>query len=372
MKVAIVHYWLVGMRGGEKVIEEFCKLYPEADIFTHVAIPENLSELLLRHKIIETSIARLPGSRKHYQKYLPFMPKALEELDLTDYDLVISSESGPAKGVITRPDALHICYCHSPMRYIWDQYHTYRAQAGWITRALMPWIAHRLRIWDTASATRVDHIIANSDFVARRVAKYWGRTAEVVHPPVDLEAFASANSDELGDFYLYVGELVSYKRADLMVEAFNESGRTLVVIGDGADRDRLIALAKPNVTFLGRTSADVLKDYYARCKALIFPGVEDFGIVPLEAMASGRPVIALGKGGARETVKPGVTGVWFDEPTVAALNAAVETCERDLLPNLDADAIANFVAGFRQERFREEIATIVARELEAAESANGA
>lgn len=190
MKVAIVHYWLVGMRGGEKVIEEFCKLYPDADIFTHAAIPENLSDTIRRHKITETFIARLPGGRKHYQKYLPLMPHALEALDLTGYDLVISSESGPAKGIITHPDALHICYCHSPMRYIWDQYHIYRAEAGRLTRLMMPWLAHKLRIWDMASAARVDHFVANSGFIARRIAKSWRRKAAVIYPPVDVSAFS--------------------------------------------------------------------------------------------------------------------------------------------------------------------------------------
>jgi hypothetical protein len=177
LRVAIVHYWLVGMRGGEKVLEELCEIFPQADLYTHVAIPQNISEKLRRHRIRETFIAKLPGGRRHYQKYLPLMPRALEALDLDAYDLVISSESGPAKGVITGPDTLHLCYCHSPMRYVWDQYPVYRAQAGRLTRWLMPLAVPRLRMWDQSSAARVDRIVANSDFVRRRIAKSWGRAA---------------------------------------------------------------------------------------------------------------------------------------------------------------------------------------------------
>ena len=227
LKVAIVHYWLVGMRGGEKVIEELCEMFPGADIFTHVARPENLSATLLKHRITESFVGRLPGAKSHYQKYLPFMPRALEGFDLTGYDLVISSEAGPAKGVICDPDAVHVCYCHSPMRYIWDQYHVYRAGAGRLTRWVMPWLAHRLRVWDQSSAARVDHVIANSHFIQRRVAKTWGRESDVVHPPVDLQAFRPGEADQVGDHYLYVGELVGYKRPALMIDAFNHSGRPL-------------------------------------------------------------------------------------------------------------------------------------------------
>lgn len=354
MKVAIVHYWLVGMRGGEKVIEELCRLYPQADIYTHVAIPENLSDTIRAHKITETFIARLPWGRKLYQKYLPFMPRALEALDLTGYDLVISSEAGPAKGVISDPDALHVCYCHSPMRYIWDQYHIYRGQAGRLTRLLMPLIAHPLRIWDAASAARVDHFIANSNFVARRIAKSWRREAVVIYPPVDVEAFRQDAPAEVGEFYLYAGELISYKRPDLVVEAFTKSGKPLVVIGDGAARKALEVMAGPNVTFLGRVSFEVLKEHYARCRALVFPGVEDFGIMPLEVMAAGRPVIAYAKGGATETVIDGKTGILFHEQSVGALDQAVERLEADLEAFVPADLEAH-AETFSVPRFAQEI-----------------
>lgn len=355
LKVAIVHYWLVGMRGGERVLEELCHLFPQADIYTHAAKPENLSENILRHRITETFIARLPGGRKHYQKYLPLMPYALEALDLRGYDLVISSESGPAKGVITDPDCTHVCYCHSPMRYIWDQYHIYKGMAGKLTKAFMPHIAHHMRIWDQSSAARVDRIVANSKFVSRRIEKSWGRKSTVVHPPVDLDEFLPQFGTNPEDFYLYVGEIASYKRVDMLVDAFNESGRKLVIIGTGSERKNLIARAKPNITFLGRASFDVMKSHYAKCRALIFPGIEDFGIVPLEAMASGRPVIAFGRGGAKETILDGITGMFFYEPSALALNAAISKFEEDKSNDIDQVAMRQHVLKFSKQRFRDEI-----------------
>ena len=356
LNVAIVHYWLVGMRGGEKVVEELCNMFPQADIFTHVARPERLSARIREHRIVESFIGRLPGAKSHYQSYLPFMPRALEGFDLTGYDLVISSEAGPAKGVICDPDATHVCYCHSPMRYIWDQYHVYRAGAGTLARLAMPWMAHGLRVWDQTSAARVDHIVSNSSFIQRRVAKSWGRESEVIHPPVDLEAFAPATDPAaISNRYLYVGELIGYKRPDLVVDAFNASGRALTIIGDGAERRRLQQKAGPNIRFLGRAPFEVLKHEYAHCRALVFPGVEDFGIVPLESMASGRPVIAFGKGGALETVLDGVTGSFFYRPTAEALNTAIQHFETDLLNDLDHDAMARHVTQFGRNRFRKEM-----------------
>jgi len=354
------------MRGGEKVVESLCRIYPDADIFTHIANPSALSETLQRHKITETFIARLPFASRLYQKYLPLMPAALEALDLTPYDLVISIESGPSKGVITSPDAVHICYCNSPMRYLWDQYHVYRNQAGFLAKLMMPFISPALRRWDVTSAARVDHIISNSNFIRRRVRKFWRRESSVVYPPVFVEDFAPVPEDEVEDFYLWVGELVSYKRADIMVEAFAKSGRRLIVIGgpDSAIKG-LSKITSENITFLGKTDFLTLKSHMARCRALIFPGEEDFGIVPVEVMASGRPVIAFGRGGALDTVVDGVTGIFFDDPSVGGLNAAIERFEDEMLGELDQAAILKHAHGFNEARFQAEIQTIIEAEITA-------
>ncbi|MCA0942773.1 glycosyltransferase [Salipiger pacificus] len=362
MKVALIHYWLVGMRGGEKVLEELCKLYPDADIFTHVAVPEKLSDTILDHQIYETFISKLPGARKHYQKYLPLMPLALESLDLTSYDLVISSESGPAKGVITRPDALHVCYVHSPMRYIWDQYHVYRESSGIVTRILMPIISQKMRVWDAASSARVDKYISNSKFVAQRVEKAWRRASEVIYPPVDVSAFKPEEGIEPEEFYLYAGELASYKRADIAVQAFRKTGRKLVVVGTGAEREKLMKSAGKNIEFVGRVSFAELKSYYARCKALVFPGIEDFGIIPLEVMASGRPVVAYNAGGAKETVIDGKTGVLFGDPSSDSLNEAIDRLE-NIYPSLRMHEIVEHAKGFSPEIFSRRISNFIESEL---------
>lgn len=354
MKIAIVHYWLLGMRGGEKVLEELCRLYPNATIYTHAANLSALSTVIRSHNIRETFIARLPGGRRNPQRFLPLMPRALEALDLTEFDLVISSEAGPSKGVITRPDALHLCYCHSPMRYIWDQYHIYHAESGRAARFAMQLFAHRLRLWDTASAARIDAIASNSHFVARRIAKTWGRKAEVIHPPVDATAFAPpVGSGGPEDFWLYAGELISYKRPDIAIEAFTRMGRPLVVIGDGGDRRRLETMAGPNVRFLGKVPFDVLKDHYIRCRGLVYPGVEDFGIMPLEVMAAGRPVLGFRRGGLTETLVDGVTGLFFDEQTVEAVTNGVTRME-ERMGDFDRTVLMTHAAGFGAERFRAE------------------
>jgi glycosyltransferase involved in cell wall biosynthesis len=348
LKVAIVHYWLVGMRGGEKVVEALCDMFPQADIFTHVYVPGAVSEKIRSHRVVTSFINSLPRAARLYKRYVPLMPMALEQLDLRGYDLVISSESGPAKGVVPPPSAPHLCYCHSPMRYVWNMYHDYRENAGFLTRLAMPYLAHRLRLWDTVSASRVDHYVANSSSVKMRIRRYYGRDAEVVWPPVDVDSFASVHAAELGDYMLMVGELVPYKRPDLAVAAFNRMRAKLVVIGGGEMLDHIRRLAGPTVTVLGPRPFGELRHYYARCRALIFPGEEDFGMVPVEAMASGRPVIAYGRGGATETVVPGLSGALFGEQSVDALIAAVQEFR---CSDFDPARIAAHARTFSRERF---------------------
>ena len=348
MKVAIVHYWLVGMRGGEKVIEALCEMYPQADIFTHVYVPDMVSETIRRHDVTTTFINSLPRASRMYKTYLPLMPLALEQLDLRGYDLVISSESGPAKGIIAPPEALHVCYCHTPMRYIWNMYHDYRQNAGWIARHMMPPLTHYLRMWDVTSATRVDSFVANSATVAGRINRYYGADATVIHPPVDTNAFCPAAPSEIGDYFLMVGELVSYKRPDLAIRACNELKLPLVVIGGGEMIAEIRNLAGPSVKIMGPQPFDVLKRHYARCRALIFPGEEDFGMVPVEAMASGRPVIAYGRGGALETVSAGLSGIFFEKQTVEDISSAIARLSE---LEVDPQKIAAHAQRFGRDRF---------------------
>lgn len=356
-RIAIVHYWITSWRGGEKVLEALVKLFPDADIYTHVYDPDVVAASPLANRQIRTTfIHRLPFAKRLYQKYLPLMPMALEQLDLSGYDLVISTESGPAKGVIVPPGTAHICYCHTPMRYVWDMYHEYLAHAGWFTRLMMRPLIHYLRMWDRLSADRVDHFIANSAFVARRINKFYRREAQVLYPPIKIDEFTLSKGHE--GFYLIVGALVRYKKADLAVRAFNQRGLPLVVIGDGELFNEIKAIAGPNVKVLGRQSRAVILDHYRRCKALVFPGIEDFGIVPVEAMATGKPVIAFGKGGALETVIDGVTGLHFHEQTEAALIEAIGRMESGEV-YFDPLAIRAHAATFDMPHFRQQLLAFI-------------
>jgi len=360
MRVAIIHYWLVTWRGGEKVLKAIADLFPEADIYTHVADPELIARELPGRTVRTTFIARLPFANRLYQRYLTLMPLALEQLDLREYDLVISSEAGPAKGVVVAPHATHVCYCHSPMRYVWDRYHDYGRQSGAITRLLMSPLLHYVRLWDQVSAQRVDYYIANSAFVAQRIQKYYRRSAEVIYPPVAVQDFDASKPSE--DFYLSVGQLVTYKRVDLLVDAFNEMGRRLVIIGDGGQLSQLRRRAKANVEILGGQPFSIIREYYSRCRALVFPGVEDFGMVPVEAMASGKPVIALGYGGALETVQDGVTGILFREQTVQGLISAVHRFESET-HRFDPKVIQARAEGFSESLFRQRFQDYIAKVL---------
>lgn len=352
-KVALVHYWITTWRGGEKVLEALAAIFPDADIYTHVFDPAVVAASPIKGRSIRTTfIQRLPFASRLYQKYLPLMPIALEQLDLSGYDLVISTESGPAKGLVLPPDVAHVCYCFTPMRYVWDMYHDYLAHAGWFTRLMMRPLIHYLRLWDRLSADRVDHFLADSAFVAKRIQRFYRRDATVLYPPIELQEFQLSTTDE--GFYLVMGALVRYKKADLAVRAFNEMKLPLVVIGDGELATEIEAMAGPNVKVLGRQSRAVILDHYRRCKALVFPGVEDFGIVPVEAMATGKPVIAYGKGGALETVVDGITGIHFHQQTEAALIEAVQKLESGAV-TFEATKIRAHAANFDMPNFRQQL-----------------
>ncbi len=356
MRVAIVHYWLVGMRGGERVIHTLLELFPDADLFTHVYDRKAVSDRITNRKVTTTFIQKLPWSKTLYQSYLPLMPLALEQLDLRGYDLVISSESGPAKGVLASSDCLHVCYCHTPMRYLWGMYHDYRRQVGSIKRLVMAPLFHYLRLWDVASAQRVDAFIANSKHVARRIRRTYGREASVIYPPVPVDAFDSQQEHE--NYYLMVGQLVGYKRADLAVKSFNRLNKRLIIIGEGDQRHALKKMAKPNIEFKNRQSFSAIREYYAKCRAVIFPGQEDFGMVPVEAMASGKPVIAFKAGGALETVIPDKTGVLFNHQTEQCLVEAIEYFEKNKFL-FSRKACLDQARRFDSKRFKSEFIKLI-------------
>ena len=309
MRTALLHYWLTNVRGGEKVLAALGEMFPDADVFTHAYRPARMEGLFATHRVTESFIARLPLGRRHPQAYLPLLPRASRSLKLDGYDLIVSSESGPIKGIRKPKGARHVCYCHTPMRYLWDMHDDYYRVAGLGGKLAMRLFTPYLRRADLKSAESVDAFVANSAFVAERIKRIYGRDADVVHPPVAVEFFSSAPASERGDYYLFAGAPVDYKRLDLAEAACRKTGRRLVVAGGG------------NVT-----DAE-LRDLYARARALIFPGLEDFGIVPVEAQAAGTPVIAFGRGGALETVVAGETGLFFDEQSVESLCNAIESFE---------------------------------------------
>jgi glycosyltransferase involved in cell wall biosynthesis len=359
MKVAVVHYWLVNMRGGERVLEALLELYPQADIYTHVYNPQAVSPLINSHRVRTSYINKLPFAAKLYQFYMPLMPNALLDFDLQAYDLIISSESGPAKGVVPNPDAYHICYCHSPMRYLWDMYHEYFRKTNPLVKFFMMRLIPGLRLWDVTSANMVDRFVGNSHYVARRIARVYNRGAEVVYPPVCIERFLPVPR-EAGDSYLYFGQLTGYKRADIAIEACTASGRRLLVAGSGARKKDIRRYRKsPLVRFLGRVSDEELAVLFSRARALLFPGIEDLGLVPVEANAAGCPVIAFRQGGALDTIKEGVTGLFFDEQSPAALIRALDRFEEIESSFSNRAAYADQVRQFSREAFKSRMIRII-------------
>ncbi|WP_035991260.1 glycosyltransferase family 4 protein [Leptolyngbya sp. KIOST-1] len=355
--VAVVHEWLVSRAGSEKVVEQLLRVCPQADVFSLVEFLEAEARSLIPPGTrVQTSfIQTLPWARRHFRQYLPLMPLAIEQFDLSAYDLVISSNHAVAKGVITRPHQLHVSYVHTPIRYAWDLQQQYLQQAGLTSgakSALTRLILHYLRLWDLAAAHRVDCFVANSRYVARRIWKTYRRPATVIYPPVAIDRFRWDQPRE--DFYLTVSRCVPYKRVDLTVAAFNRLGLPLVVIGDGPALGALQHVAKPNITFLRNPPDAVVSDYMERCRGFIFPAEEDFGITVVEAQAAGAPVIAYGKGGCAETVVSGKTGVLFDQQTVEQLEQAVlhfATSRHQFA----AETIRNQAETFSETRFQQEL-----------------
>ncbi len=325
-RVALVHDWLTGQRGGEKVLEVLAEIFPQATIFTLFHFRGSQVENLEKRVIKTSFLQRLPGLKKKYRFYLPLFPLAIELFDLSDYELVISSSHCVAKGIIPHPEALHISYVHSPVRYAWNQYFSYFSpgRLSLFERWIIPPFIHWLRIWDESSSSRVDYFIANSHNVARRIAKYYRRSADVIHPPADTDFFSPAEEEPVRDFFLIVSALVPYKRIDLAVEVFNRTGECLRVVGMGPELRKLKKMAKPNVEFLGQVTAVELRSLYQQARGLILPGEEDFGIAAVEAQACGTPVLAYSRGGATESVIPGETGLFFSELSAESLQAALD------------------------------------------------
>lgn len=356
MKIALVHDWLTNMGGAERVIINFKETYPEAPIYTAIYNPENLDESLRNIDVKTSFLQNKKNAKTNHQKYFPFMPMAFESFNLNEYDVVLSSSSSCAKGVITNPNTMHVCYCHSPMRYGWEFYYEYseNTEMSVLKKVFLKYFMNYMRMWDNVSSDRVDYFISNSENVAKRIWKHYRRESIVIHPPVRCNLFNISDIDE--DYFLIISRLVEYKRIDLAVQAFNELGLPLVIIGDGAERKKLEAMAKDNIKFLGRQPDEVIKDYYSKCRAFVFPGEEDFGITPLEAQASGRPVIAFGKGGTLETVLDGQTGVFFNEQTIRDLKDAVKKFQGI---EFDKEVIRKHAEKFDEEIFKKKISDFI-------------
>lgn len=365
LNVGIVADWLVTYAGAETVIKEFIEIYPKSELYSVVDFLSDDSRRLFNNKKATTTfIQDLPKAKKHYQKYLPLMPLAIEQLDISKHDIILSSSHAVAKGVLIGPDQLHISYVHSPIRYAWDLQHQYLREAGMdkgLKGSLARWLLHKIRIWDCRTANGVDHFIANSKFIARRIKKVYGRDADTIYPPVDVERFVFREDKE--NLYVTASRMVPYKRIDLIVEAFSEMpDKKLVVIGDGPEMKKIRSKASQNIEIIGYQPNHVMLDYMQRAKAFVFAAEEDFGITPVEAQACGTPVIAFGKGGALETIRPyGVerpTGLFFEKQNVESIIHAVnmfETLKHEILPS---DCRENALR-FSVDRFKREMSDYV-------------
>lgn len=361
MKVAIVHDYLNQMGGAERVVLALHDIFPDAPIYTSIYDPKRVDAAFQKMDIRTTYMQNFPFVMKHHQPYLPFYPMAIESLDLRGYDLVLSSSSAFGKGVLTRPETLHICYCHTPMRWCWnyDEY-VEREKLGKVARFVLPFLVSRMRVWDQTSAMRVDEFIANSPVVAERIRKYYRRDAVVIPPPVETSRFPFNPDLQTGDYFLILSRLIPYKRIDLAIEACNRLQLPLAIIGDGRDVARLRGLAGPTIRFLGRLPDAEVVQYYQHCRAFLFPGEEDFGITPLEAQACGRPVIAYGAGGALGSIVEGVTGEFFRQQTVDSL---VEVLTRFDEKRYDPTTIRKHALAFDTPHFCQRIREFVEEKM---------
>lgn len=366
MKVALVHDYLNQMGGAERVVLAFHELFPDAPLYTSIYDPRRVDAAFQQIDIRTSFMQKLPFVKKHHQPFLPLYPFAMERLNLRDYDLILSSSSAFGKGVITKPGTMHICYCHTPMRWCWnyDEY-VEREQLGKLARSVLPFLITGLRVWDQTTAMRVDHFIANSPVVADRIQKYYRREAVVIPPPVEVSRFLFDPAVQPEDYFLIVSRFMPYKRIDLAIQACNRLQLPLVIIGSGRDEQRLKHMAGPTIRFLGRLSDTEVLHYYAHCRALILPGEEDFGITPLEAQASGRPVVAYGAGGALASVVDGVTGEFFHEQTVESLAATLADFDAT---KFDAQTIHNHALEFDKPRFHRRILQFIEAKMSAAKS----
>lgn len=348
MRTAIVHDYFTQLGGAEVVAQELVRMFPSADLYSTVALPECMPADLKGIEVKTSWMQKLPRMREYYRLYFLLYPFGVSSLDLSKYNLVISSSSGYAKGVRTNRDAIHVCYCHTPMRWAWsfDSYSA-RESMGSFKRAIFPHLIRFLRDWDKGASRQPDHFVANSKTVAARIQRSYGRTAEVIHPPIDLNRFKQSGEQE--DYYLILSRLVSYKNIEIAVKACTKLNRRLVVIGDGPDRDRLTSFAGSSVTFLGRISNAEVEHHASRCRALLFPGEEDFGMAPVEIAAAGRPTIAYRAGGAVETIIEDVTGVFFDQPTPDSLAEAIRRFER---MEWDSKILSNHAGNFGIDVFQ--------------------
>ncbi|WP_443736753.1 glycosyltransferase [Treponema sp.] len=359
MKTAIVHDWLVNYGGAERVVEQMLLLYPDADIYTLVYDEKKMGKIFPKEKVHTSSLQKIPMAEKLYTKFLSLMPKAFEEFDLTGYDLVIASSSCCAKGVITSPTTPFIAYIHSPMRYAWDLYYDYLKNSGRLTKFFMKRWMPDIRKWDYISSQRIDTLVANSSYIARRIKKFWNRDAAVVYPPVDTDRL-SVSDEAAGDYFVVFSRFVPYKRIDLAISACARLNKKLIVIGSGSQEKELKLLAasckNADIKFTGRISDSEVKAYLQKCRALIFCAEEDFGIIPVEAQACGRPIIAFGKGGALETVVNGKTGVFFEEQSVESLVKAIEEFEKlDKENTFNPKKIREHAEKFSAENFRKNL-----------------